>query len=472
MAKQALVITKNSGGQSGSSKEGLENSFAYARHIDFRKDPNILSILPRTTRESSTTVTGLVTDMVQLPSGKRVAIDSSGGVYEIDTDGVWTKNGTSLTNTACGMVYNLQHDTVYVPGLTQMHSITNADGRFGGTFTVNSATFTAQVDRSATSSANTYTTTGSITETATHKLSITPTIEPFYSIKIWVTTKGTGDLVVTMHDSANNTLGSKTVANASLNNGALNEFVFATPVRMTAGTNGSTYHFHITHPSGTASTIGCTTASDFSTARFEEYADRFVNPNNGFHPVYEFLQYYLILNERYVAAWEPISQSAPTSTEFQQHRLTFPSGYEGTSGAVYNEYFAVATEKRSTSATNEFQSGKIFFWDGISTTYNFILDVPDGAPYGLYSHKNILYYFAGGSWWAWSGGLPVKLFQMPLSDTEYTDENIYFVNNPHPMAVRNAIMLGAFPSETGSTTTEHGVFSYGAVGCLTTVIPR
>jgi len=51
---------------------------------------------------------------------------------------------------------------------------------------------------------------------------------------------------------------------------------------------------------------------------------------------------------------------------------------------------------------------------------------------------------------------------MPLSDTEYTDENIYFVNNPHTMAVRNAIMLGAFPSETGSTTTEHGVFSYGA----------
>lgn len=459
--KKALVITKNTGGQSNSPKEGIPNSFAYSRHIDFRKDANLLSILPKTTKESDSAVDGWVTDMIQLPSGKRVAIDSSGSVYEITTAGVWSKHGTALQDTAYGMIYNLQQDTIYVPGSTSMHSITNADGRFGGTFTPTSNTFSAQVDRSATVSTNTYTTTGSITETATHKLSVTPTIEPLYSLKVWVTTKGTGDLVVTMHDSANNTLGTKTVANASLTNGALNEFVFSTPVRTTAGSGGATYHFHITHPSGTASTIGCATASDFSTARYETLANRFVDPNNNFHPVYEFLQYYLILNERYLAAWEPISQTAPSASEFQQHRLTFPSGYEGTSGAIYNEYFAIATEKRSTLASTEFQQGKIFFWDGVSTTYNFILDVPDGAPYGLYSHKNILYYFAGGSWWAWSGGNPVKIFQMPLTDTEYTDTDIYFTNTPHTVAVRNGIVMGAFPSITSSPTTEHGIFSYG-----------
>jgi hypothetical protein len=462
MAKQKLVITNFSGGQSGSPKEGVQNSFAYSRHCDFRKDPNRLTILPKTARESATTVTGLVTDMIKLPSGKRVAIDSVGGVYEVSTLGVWTKHGTTLTNTAYGMVYNLQHDTIYVPGLTAMHSITNADGRFGGTFTPTNSTFTALVDQSGGTSVNTYTTTGSITETATHKLNFTPTIEPLYSVKVWVTTKGSTHITATLHDSANNTLGTVTVLAANLTNAALNEFVFSTPIRTTAGTNGSQYHVHLTHTSGTASTIGCTTASDVSTASYQSLANRLVDPINNFHPVYEFLQYYLILNERYVAAWEPISQSAPTALEFQQHRLTFPSGYEGTSGAVYNEYFAIATEKRSTSATSEFQTGKIFFWDGISSTYNFILDVPDGAPYSLFSHKNILYYFAGGSWWAWSGGIPVKIFQFPFTDTEFADEAIYFVSNPHMMAVRNTIMLGGFPSETSSTTTEHGIFSYGA----------
>lgn len=459
MAKEVLVITNNSGGQSNSDKEGQDKTFAYSRHIDFRKNPNLMSILPSTTRESSTTVTGLISEMIQLPSGKMVAIDTSGGVYERSTSGTWTKNGTALPDTAFGMVYNLQHDTIYIPGQTVIHSITNADGRFGGSFTVNSAAISQLVDTSATDSTNTYTTTGTITETATHILYYAPTREPLYSVKLWVTTKGNTNIVLTMHDAANNTLGTVTKLVADITNGALNEFVFSSPVRMTLG---ATYHFHATHSAGTASTIGAGTTADVSTARYETLPSRLVDPVNGFHPVYEFLQYYIILNERYVGAWEPISQSAPAASEFQQHRLTFPSGYEGTSGAVYNEYIAIGAEKRSSSATNEFQAGKIFFWDGISTTYNFVIDIPEGAPYGLYTHRNVLYYFAGGSWYAWAGSSPVKIFQMPLTDTEFTDTDIYYVNYPHTMAVRNSILLGAFPSETSSTTTEHGIFSFGA----------
>ena len=463
MAKIPIIITRWSGGSSGSDKEGTENSFAYSRHIDFRKNPNLLTILPKTVKETGTTVTANIIEMVQLPSGKIVAIDGDGEVYTRSTAGSWALvAGGPLDNAAYGMIYNRQHDTIYVSGFTSIHSITNADGRFGGSLTLNSNTFTALVDQSATSSANSYTTTGTITETAVNMLSITPTIEPLYSLKLWVTAKGTGDVTVTMHDAANNTLGTVTKTAASLTDGALNEWLFTTQVRMSARPNPSTYHFHVTHPSGTATTIGTSTASNLSTARFSSLSDRLVNPVNDFHPIYQFLQYYMILNERYVAVWEPISQSAPTALEFNQHRLTFPEGYEGTSGAIWTEYFAVATEKRSTSATNEFQQGKIFFWDGTSQSYNFVIDVPEGAPYGLFSHKNTLYYFAGGGWYAWSGGDPVKIFQMPLTDTEYTDLATYFINYPHTMAVRNGILLGAFPSQTTSTTTEFGVYSFGA----------
>lgn len=464
MPKYPITIVENHGGLAASAKQGVRNSFAYSRHLDFRKDPMGLSILPKTTKETSTTVTGLITEMIQLPSGKMVAIDSSGGVYTRATDGTWAKNGTTLTDTAAGMVYNPQHDTIYIPGLNYMHSITNADGKFaGGTFTVNSSAFTNTVDQSATSSANTYTTTTSVTETAANMLDFVPTVEPLYSVKIWVTTKGTGALTVTMHDAANNVLGTVTKAAVDITNGALNEFVFTTPVRNSVAPNASTYHFHITHNgAGTASTIGTATASDFSDARFETYANFFVNPVNDFHPAINFLQYLCILNERYLAVWEPISQSSPSLTEFKRHRLVFPSGYEGTSRAVWNEYLAIAVEKRSTSSTNEFQDGKIFFWDGVSTSYNFFIDVPEGAPYGLFSHKNTLYYFAAGALWAWRGGEPVKLFQMPNTDSEFSDTNTYMVNNPHTLAVRNSILMGAFPSETSSTSIEHGVYSYGA----------
>lgn len=461
--KTPLVQERFDGGMSVDLKLGAQHSFYYARHFDFRKSPTQMTILPATVKETSTTVTDLITDMVRLPSGKIVAIGDAGGVYSRSTAGTWTKNGTTLPNTTMGMVYNEQQDTIYVPGTSTLHSITNADLRFsGGAFTVNANAISAILDQSATSSASTYTTTGVITETSVNQLSVTPTIEPLYSLKVWVTTKGTGDLVVTMHDSANNILATKTVANGSLVNGQLNEFVFTTPVRTTVKPNGATYHFHITHPSGTASTIGVATLNDLSTARYETYASRLVQTVNGMHPVIDFLQYICIGNGRYLAVWEPISQSAPSVLEFQQHRLVFPSGYEVCGLALYTEYLAMACEKRSSSAANEFQEGKIIFWDGTSTTYNFIIDVPEGSPFGLFSHKNVLYYFAGGAWWAWSGGDPVKLKQMNGTDFEYTDLNTYIVNYPHTMTVRNGILLGGFPSETNSATIEHGIYSFGA----------
>lgn len=463
MSKFPITFNSFEGGWSADIKQGGGGMFWYSRGIDFRKSPSELTVLPGMAKESGSVVTDLITDMLQLPSGLIVAIDKSGGVYQRTTGGVWSKNGTVLTNTAYGMVYNQQQDTIYIPGTARVHSISNADGRFGGAFTVNEGTFTNQQDQASTAGhANTYTTLGAISESAADRKTFTPTIEPLYSIKVWVTTKGSGSLTVTMHDAANNTLGTATLPNGSITNGAYNEFVFSTPVRMLAKPNPASYHFHVTHPSGTAHTIGTSSASDLTTADYNTQSNRLVSPNNGFHPVIEFLQYICILNERYLAVWEPISQSAPSATEFNQHRLTFPSGYEGTSAALYSQYLAIACEKRSTSATNEFQDGKIFLWDGVSTTYNLIINVPEGAPYALQAHHNRLYWFANGGWWAWAGGNPVKVFQMRNTDPEFLGSTPYLVNYPHTMTVRNGILLAAFPSETNSSTIEHGVYSFGA----------
>jgi hypothetical protein len=462
MTKRVFPIVQNHGGWATDLKQGVPHSFAYSRHVDFRKSPTLLTVLPKTVKETSTTVTSLITEMIQLPSGKMVAIDDAGGVYVRTTGGSWSKNGTILTDTAAGMLYNLAQDTIYVPGLNSLHSITNADSRFsGGTFTVNSAAIGPSVDQSATTSTNTYTTSlySAISEGATHKLTVTPTVEPMYSIKIWVTTKGSATLRVTMHDQANNILGQTDVVTGSLSNGALNEFVFSTPVRNTVKPNASQYHFHVNHVSGTAHTIGCATASDLSTARYETWASRFIDPVNNFHPAIQFLQYALFGNERYVSAWEIISQSSPSNSEYLRHRLVLEPGFEVTSFALWQDYVAIAAEKRSTSATNEFQRGRIYFWDGYSTGWNFAVDIWEGAPYSLFSHKNVIYYFASGTWYAWSGGQPVAIFKMPNTDSEYTDANLYLVNNPNMMAVRNGILQAGFPTETTNTTIEHGIYS-------------
>lgn len=463
--KKPLIIQNWFGGKATSSKQGTEASFAYSRHIDFRKDPSAYSVLPKTVKETGSVVTGLITQMVQLPSGKIVAIDDVGGVYVRTTAGSWSKNGTTLTDTACGMVYQYQHDTIYIPGLTAMHSITNADGRFsGGTFTVNNAALGASLDASATDSTNTYTTTTAITETAANMLLYLPDIEPLYSVKVWVTTKGTGDLTVTMHDAANNLLGSKTVAIGSITNGALNEFVFTTPIRLMATPNSGTYHFHIIHDgAGTASTIGAATAADFSTARFETYGNRFVDPVNNFHPAIEFLQYLVFGNERYLSTWEPISQASPSNTEYLRHELTFEPNYEVCGLATYNEFLAIAVEKRSTESTSDYQNGRIYFWDGTSSSFNFFIPVPEGAPYSLYAYKNILYWTAGGAWWAYAGGEPVKIKTSPNTDSEYSDATDNTIINPNMSAVRRNIFLMGYPTSTTNLSLQHGVYSWGAV---------
>lgn len=461
MSKFPIVFTEFEGGQSSDIKQGPASSFYYSRHMDFRKNPTSLSVLPAMTKQSGLVVTGLVVDMIQLPSGAYVAIDTSGGVYQITSAGVWSKNNLTLPNTAYGMSYNQQQDTIWIPGTTNIHSITNADGRFGGTFTVNANAITAIQDQAVAGHTNSYTTTTVLNENATDKLSFLPTIEPLYSVKIWVNTKGTGDLVVTMHDAANNVLGTSTLVNALISAAAYNEFVFSTPVRMLVKPNAATYHFHVNHTGGTASTIGVSTTSDLSTGDYQTWSNRLISTTNGFHPTIDFLQYTLIGNGRYVVAWEPISQTAPSKSELSQHRLTFPSGYEVTSFALYNEYVVIGAEQRSTSTTNEYQQGKLFIWDGTSVSYNQVIDVPEGSPYGLFSQKNVVYYFANGKWWAWSGGNPSPIFQMPNTDFEYTSSNTYMVNYPHTIAVRNGILLGAFPSETNSTNIEHAVYSFG-----------
>lgn len=461
MTKQTISLSSFVSGQSQDDQEGVTNSFAYSKHLDFRKSPTRLSVLPKTTKDSGSTVTGLVTASLQLPSGKMVFIDTAGGAYTRSTSGTWAKLAGSLGTTAYGMVYNPIHDTIYVPNQYNVSTITGADGIYGGSATISANTFTASEDQSGGTTANTYTTTGSITETAANILSFTPTIDPLYSVKIYVTTKGTGDLVLTLHDAANNTLATQTIANASITNGALNEFVWTTPVRVRAKPNPSTYHVHITHPSGTASTIGTTTAADFSTANYSTFGSRLVNPSNGMHPVIEFLNFYCIGNGNYLTVWEPISQSTPSNTEWNRHRLTFPLGYEVTSLAIYNEYLAIACERRSASATNEFQDGKIFFWDGASQGFNFILDFPEGAPYSLYAKGNILHWLGAGKLWGWAGDTPVAIQQIQSTDTEYASAATYTVNYPNMMTSRNGILLAGYPSETSNTSVEHAVYSYG-----------
>jgi len=123
------------------------------------------------------------------------------------------------------------------------------------------------IDQSADQShsyANTYTVPVTpISETATNKLTFTPTKSKVLSIAVYVVAKGTGSWDMTLHDASNNVLGTATILNADLVNGAFNYFYMYYTV-----TSGP-LHFHITSTVADG-TVKTNVAGDLSTASFIE----------------------------------------------------------------------------------------------------------------------------------------------------------------------------------------------------------
>lgn len=463
--KQVLTITDFSGGMTvAGDKVGPKGSFIYGRSIDFRKKPNQFTILPATTQIGQGVIDDLIVDIVQVADGSRYALGSVGKFYKISTSNQITSLAGvgSLGNSAYGIVYRQDTDRIIITGTTTASSYFPISGSpVTPTLEPNKYAQSASTIAVVSGGTLTYTVPITTSESDADKITFQPDIEPLYSFSVKIIAPGTGDWTITMHDDANNVLGTKTVTNANLVATYLNEFVITTPVRMLVKPNARTYHFHVSSTVGDG-TLATSKAGDCSMADYSYSASRFVTPNNGMHPAINFLQYTCFGNERYLSVWEPL-ETTPTNAEWQRHALTFQPGYEVCGLALYNEFLAIACEKRSTSGTQDYQEGRIFFWDGTSTTYNFSIDVPEGSPYGLYQYKNVLYWFAGNAWWAYTGGAPVKLKTFPNTDAEFSNTAAQTIIYPNMSTVRNGVLLMGFPSQTTSQSVEHGIYSWGAV---------
>lgn len=118
-----------------------------------------------------------------------------------------------------------------------------------------------------------------------------------------------------------------------------------------------------------------------------------------------------------------------------------------------------------TALYNSIGEGLLAFWDGVSPTYNYFLTIPEGSPYGVHTYKNVVYYYAGGDWYSLTSPttLPVKIWSMPGSDTEFSQSNSPVIVYPNAATVRRGIHLMAYPSTTTNSDINFGVYSWGAV---------
>jgi hypothetical protein len=188
-----------------------------------------------------------------------------------------------------------------------------------------------------------------------------------------------------------------------------------------------------------------------------------VDTVNNYHQIVRFQQYECIANGNYLSAWEPLNIEDPSNSEWQRHRLVFPTEYDMIGVAPTNEFLVMALAVTVTDATATAQAGFLAFWSGTSPTYDFIVPIPEGSPQGLHTYDNVAYYYAGGDWYAVSSPVtkPVKMRSMPGSSTEYSGTNTPVTVHPYAATVRRGIHLMAWPSAVANTDIQFGVYSWG-----------
>lgn len=498
--KDKIHLNSFQGGVSIDFKYGIASSFYESQCLDFRVKASQMSVLPGFSN-SSDTLSDLITAMVQDPNGVRYGVGDAGYLYRINTSGVISEIGQLSSAGAAGIAYNQQSDQLYIPsqqtvslygqvqGTPQLRldnfgpSASTANGTvnlFDNStnaydiprnnaasipFGITLANYTTQVNNSL--ATNFYSVPTKLTEGAGSFCPFVPDIEPFYSIAVYITTVGTGDWTLTLHDSLNNNLGSVTITNANLSTG-WNNFVFTSPgVRAIpnafATGNSAGYHFHLTSTVADG-VVASVNSGDLTGCNFLLFAYRLIKTHNGWHPTTIFGQYLCIGNGPYLSTYTFANDSNPNNNQWSRHTLSLDYGYEVCGLTVNNQYLVIAAEKRTNNSNKAYQDGMLYFWDGSNVNFNFKIEIPMGAPYSVYTLNNITYFYCAGSLFAWGGGQQViKVRYIAYQNTDYLGLTDHTIVNPNMMDSRyNLLMLG-YPSSTANPNINFGIYSWGAV---------
>lgn len=498
-------------------KIGIANSFYSSTAMDHRSVPSQVSVLPGTSDVSGGVVTDLIQAMDQDLNGVRYAVGSAGNIYRISTSNVVSKIAQMKGAGAAGMYYNQITDQLYIPDQKSVsmygqvttgsvgspsyrpsqfdHSASSdpgcvllydsGSGFFDGPSRNNAQIVGAGVaitntnQISPTNATGTFPIPTAIDETSGNYCPFVPDIEPGYSIAVNVTTVGTGDLTLTLHDSLNTPLGSATITHANVVVG-YNNFIFGSQVRVIiqSSQTGSSavYHFHLTStatgtqvavvPAGTSigSTAGQTADGGLDCVDFLWFAYRLVATNNTWHPTILFNGYLCIGNGRYLSTYDFTQDSGPTNNQWNRHTLIFKDGYEVTGLTTNNQYLVIGLERRSTNSSRNAQDGQLVFWDQSTQSPNFIIDIPMGSPYGLQTFNSVTYFICAGSLFAWSGGQTViKVRRLAYQNTDYLGVVDSTIVNPNMMAIRYNLLEIGYPSTTTNVNLNYGIYTWGSV---------
>ena len=369
-----VIVNDFSGGKSEFEKSWNTGSGQEVKRLNIREDPNYVTLLPKASKVSGSTVVDLVKWIADGSpwDTNRYFYGSAGKLYQETSLGVWSVLRT--VSGGAGQGLQVFDDALF-------YALSTSIGRYGKLDATPSfdddwfSTKELNIDNQQATSGQTFSLAASISEAATSLCSFVSHNDPITAISVLVAAKGSGSWVLTLHDSANVSLGTATVATAGITNATYCKFTFSTPIRVVPN---QTYHFHITN-STTDGTVTTGTSSDFSTVAYKEYFGVLL-ADTEFHPMIDIGTGLVIGNVGYLAVWDEVTYNA--------NRLILPSGFKVRCLGRDGEYIVAGCYKGQ--SIDKAEDSRLYYWDGVSDLFNFYKPASHGAPMCLSNNNNVL----------------------------------------------------------------------------------
>ena len=438
----------NMGGLSDSPWSGKPNSMRDLVGLDFHSIPGLVQVRQKLIKETdpNSNVNEYCLVQIACSNGKSYHCSSeSGKIWERDSVGTYTLAYTITAET--GAVYIMgskeYNHYLYIATQDRLHRIpVSGLSNWAANIQLNWAALNlGQEDLGGTGF--TYTTPASISESATARQTFTAFNSPIQDISVNLGAIGTGDVTVSIHDSSNTLLGSKTITHASLTTG-WNIFTFSSNLSALVGEE---YHVHVT------STVADTTVVSSVTSDLEGGNIRVYTTSDAtYHPFYELNGILFIGDKNYVHQVEN-NPSQQIYDVFSNRAL------DVNAPLIIKTFGNFGTDLLiGTTINNNINSTKCYRWDTYSVSYFSSDPIPEVGINAFLQSDNYCFVQCGlqGNIYIYDGDKLQLYYKIPgtYSTTSYGSVN--------PNAVGNLAGLVLFGFSNGAgDPTKQGVYVLG-----------
>lgn len=445
----------NTGGIADSDYVGGSNSFAEMVGLNVHGESGILKANQKLTKDSGTTITEFIENIIPCSDGNTYMFSStSGKIWKRASNGTYSLVYTTVpTSGDAGCLGAKEYDGfLYWATQNYLHRIEiNKTGSTWSTVVqtnwealhIDQAPLGGLGENNVTSAVLT-----SESEDDINKIFFTPRNSQVVAIAVYVVEKGTGNLTLQVHDSANTDVGDAiTILNANVVEGADNMFLLTDGVANYIAVNaGDEYHYHLTSSVNDA-TVGSLYQDELYSTACRIYAAG----DNAYHPM-EIQNLKLYIGDRNF-----IHQVNKESTGhvFTTAALDLPKPHRIKCLGKYGDSLLAGTYL----AANITVAG-VFRWDTWSVSFNYYDEIPEVGVNAFVNADNYVFISAGLEGRLYSfDGLRATLMKNVKGSYAGNTDIVY----PNATVNFKGLPLIGFSTLSG-TPHSMGVYSFGRTG--------